>query len=182
MTLEDIKGRCHIDEITECWVWRGATSDKIGGSALIPRVYGPNFTRDPTGNTKTVQTGNRAVWHALTGKPIPAGYRVFKRVICTNSLCLNPDHLRCGTAKQWGQSMATKGTWKGQAARISANRAIGRSLSVITDEIAAEIRNSDETGLAISKRIGISESVISRTRNMKLKSEFVGNPFAGLMT
>lgn len=179
--IDNIKNRCHIDSITGCWLWRGAVSVSNGGTTKQPRVHSVDYSRDHTGNTKTVQTGNRAAWHAHTGKPIPAGHRVFKSHGCTTALCVNPSHLQCGSNTDWGNTVASKGIWKGSNARIQANRATGRRRSCIDVATASEIRCSKESGQAIAARLGIGASVVSKARRGEMKSMLVGNPFAGLM-
>ena len=179
--IDTIKDRCHIDTITGCWMWRGAVSLSNGGSTRQPRVWTVDYTRDATGNTKTVQTGNRAAWHAHTGQPIPPGHRVFKTSACTNGMCVNPAHMQCGTTTSWGKSVARKGVWKGSSARIQANRATGRARSHVDAATVADIRNSTETGEAIAARLGIGRSIVSKARRGQMKSMLAGNPFAGLM-
>lgn len=180
--LQRIKDRCTVDEITGCWIWKGATSPSNGGKTRQPRVHSEDYTADPTGKVKTTQTGNRAAWHAANRKPIPSGHRVFKAPCCTNGLCVNPAHLQCGTTEDWGQSVATKGIWRGVPARIAANRAIGRANSVVTPEMAREIAASPDLGIHISARLGIGRSVVSRVRRGQLRSiAAVTNPFAGLL-
>lgn len=181
--LEKIKSRCHIDDITGCWVWKGAVSRSNGGQFNQPRVYSEDYTADATGKTKVVQTGNRAAWHAATGKPIPNGHRVYKSARCTNGLCVNPAHLECGTTADWGAAVAKKGHWKGVNDRIQANRAIARTKTEVTPELAREILASHETGRAISCRLKLHVSIVSRVRTGQLVSVLTqGNPFAGLMT
>lgn len=168
--FEKIKGRCHIDSDTGCWHWRGGTSKGV------PRIYATDYTL----GEKTVQTGIRAVWHAITGEPIPDGWRVF-HTRCTNQDCLNPAHLDCGPTADWGKQVAKSGQWKGQSARIKANRAIGRKKSKVTPELLTLIQGSNQTGLELSSQLGIGRSVISKAKRGQLVSIVsVGNPFAGL--
>lgn len=179
--LDTIKNRCHIDEITGCWTWRGATTASNGGLTQTPRAWGVDYTREPAGTLKTVQTGNRAAWHAFTGLPIPKGHRVYKNRLCTNGLCVNPEHLACGTDSQWGDVVAKKGIWKNSSRRIKANRATGRKSAHVTPETLAIIQYSEKTGLALAVELGIGASVISRARRGEMKSLQAGNVFSGLM-
>ncbi len=180
--IERILGRCVADDETGCWLWRGAVVASNGGTMLAPRIWAADYSLDQSGGTKTVQTGNRAAWHASRLAPIPAGNRVFKGPVCSNPMCVNPEHLRCGTTAQWGESVAAKGDWKRQSTRVNANRATGRARSAITPAIALELRTSTETGRAFSKRTGIAESVISKAKRGQMKSIQAGNPFLGLIT
>ena len=181
--LQRIKGRCTVDEITGCWIWKGATSQSNGGATRQPRMHSEDYTLDPTGKTKTVQTGNRAAWHAKTGKPIPKGHRVFKSAECNDELCVNPDHLQCGTMKEWGQSVADKGIWKGIAVRINANRLIGRKQAALTPEQVRAIHASGDTGLALADRFEVSPQLVSRVRNQRMAyvRQAIGNPWGGLL-
>jgi hypothetical protein len=178
--LARIKDRCHVDD-NGCWIWRGATTASNGGTTVRPRVWGADYSADPTGATMSVQTGNRAAWHAHTGLPIPKGHLVYRAPCCASSLCLNPEHLQCGTNAAWGKSLAAKGTLRGVNARIQANRRIGRMRSHITAEMMLEICASPETGEALAARLGIGPSIVSRARRGQMASMRVGNPFAGLM-
>lgn len=171
--LERIKGSCHIDEITGCWIWMGALS-----AGRYPRVHAANLSK---GGVMQVQTGARAVWQASTGKPIPQGHRVY-HASCTNERCICPAHLACGPTTEWGKALSKQGKWKGQAKRISANRAIGRKRSVVSLDALRDIQASDETGRAMALRLGLNESVVSKARRGELKSlQVLANPFAGLL-
>lgn len=180
-TLPDIKGRCHIDSITGCWLWRGATSPSNGGLTLQPRIHATCYTTDPTGATKKTQTGNRAAWHTANQKPLPKGWRVFKADCCTNGLCINPEHLKAGTTKQWGQSVARNGNWKNVPSRIAANRASGRRNAALTNEQLREVQLSSETGLALAARMGVSPQLISRHRRQKTAASRAVNYWGGLL-
>lgn len=180
--IQRIKDRCRIDSITGCWVWTGATSSSNDGTTQQPRIHSEDYTRDPSGKTRAVQTGNRAAWHAHTGKPIPEGHRVFKTVACTHPLCVNPAHLQCGTTTAWGHSLSARGIFKGQAKRINASRATGRARTHATPAKAREILTSTETGVQLAARLQISASVVSKVRRGQLPSiHQINNPFAGLM-
>lgn len=172
MHLEDIRQRCFIDEDTGCWTWRGAKDDK-----KYPRVWAPNHTKP--GSPMETQTGRRAVWHLSTGKPIPHGHRVYGT--CSNPLCLNPAHMRCDPGPEWGAHMSKSGVHKTIRRTISA-RTIGRKRSILTDAIYAEIIASPESGLALSRRLGISRQTISRARRGKMSAfQSVGAPLSALI-
>lgn len=181
--IERIKGRCTVDEITGCWIWKGATSNSNGGKFRQPRVHSEDYTVDPSGQTKKTQTGNRAAWHAHTGKPIAPGHRVFKAACCTNGLRINPAHLQCGSTAEWGRSVAGKGIWRGVTERINANRLIGRKHAALTPEQVREIHASDDKGIDLADRLGVSAQIVSRARNqhMAYVRQAVGNPWGGLL-
>lgn len=181
--LSRLKGRCYIDPITGCWLWKGATSMSNGGTTEQPHVYSTDYTKDPSGATKTVQTGNRAAWHAHTGKPIPAGHRVYKAACCSHNLCINPAHMACGTNTDWGRSVQAKGIWRGVPARINASRITGKKRAKITRAMALEIINSEETGIALAARLQLTPKMVSKARNQRIPyvRELVGNPWSGLL-
>lgn len=81
-TIEDIKNRCVVDEITGCWNWRGGMSQGGNGATPIPaarfHVYGRPCTVS-------------VILHWLVkGKDMPAGMTFAPS--CENPRCANPDH------------------------------------------------------------------------------------------
>ena len=172
MTLDEIKGRCRIDEFTGCWLWQGAVSDGW------PRIWAPDYTGH-AGALRT-QTGRRAAWHIKTGKPIPAGWRVFGT--CTARNCCNPAHMVCEPVAVQGQKVAASGKLKGNIVRITANRKTGRAKAAFDTETREAIRESEESGLALAARLGCSPQTISRIRNRRdVAFQPVGGMFTGLM-
>jgi hypothetical protein len=156
MTLEDVRQRCYVDEITGCWHWRG------GFSVGVPRIYAV----DPATDEKTATTGMRAVKMLETGKAIPKG-RIVYRCKCRADDCVNPEHLRIGTKSEQGAMLRRTKELRGDPLRalINRNNAAKRGYVKITPALAEEIRRSDEIGVALAKRLGISESTVSRYRN-----------------
>lgn len=146
-TIEDLRIRCVIDELSGCWNWRMAFTQGVG-MTYLPAL----------GKTRTVKSA--AMF--LTGKPIGPKQQVYAK--CLNAKCCNPDHLKAMTPKQFGLAQAASGRLKGNPARLAACIRTGRSNSRITPELAQEIRESAETGLAIAARLGVSPSVVSRVR------------------
>lgn len=171
MTLDDIKGRCFIDE-AGCWLWRGALTE-----GKWPRVHAPDHTKP--GSPKMTQTGRRAVWHVVTGKPIPKGWRVYGTCGC--DACLNPAHMECGTTAKVGQHSVRTGRFKNSPARIAANRKSGRSRALLTPEQIAEIQESAEFNRVWAERLGVSTQTISRARLGRMRSFQTAHPFSGLM-
>lgn len=182
-TLDEVYGRCKIDDITGCWIWDGAVS---GG---FPRVYGPDWAMTQarldaaldvafashweSAKTKAAiveamepamlsQPGRRAVWQMATGKIIPNGWRVFGT--CLHDHCLNPKHMDCGTGADIGKFTAKVGRFKNQPNRILANRKIGMKRSRLTEDLFNEILLSPETGVQIKARTGVSRTIISKVR------------------
>lgn len=151
-TLEEIRNACVITEDGH-WLWRGSL--RHDGR---PNIWAPDYTR---GGMQT-QSGPRAVWHCSTEKAIPANWRAYGT--CDEQSCCNPAHVRCTSEEDYGRWLAKTGAFKGSTRRLLANRAIGRSRSVLSAELIHEIQTSDEIGVALSKRLNIRTSVVSKAR------------------
>ena len=169
-TITDVKGRCRIDDEGH-WIWTGANID-----GKHPRVVGPDHTR---GGTYT-QTGKRAVWHMVKGRPIPAGWRVYST--CNVPLCLNPNHIACGPGTEVGQHWRETGVHKNSIAHKLANRKTSRARSTLTDEKAAEILASNESGAALCRRLGVSRNQVDKLRRGRPQAiQPLGGLFSGLL-
>lgn len=86
----DVKSRVTVTE-SGCWIWNGART----GSGYPQMTIGGK-----------AQTVHRLQYRQARG-PIPAGHVVCHS--CDNKLCVNPDHLFCGTQKSNMQDMKAKG-------------------------------------------------------------------------
>lgn len=126
----------------ECWLWRGE----------IWRGYG-RFWLD----RKRVRA-HRYAYETAYGTKVPQGFYVLHS--CDMPPCCNPSHLFVGTAKDNTQDMIRKGRssvvgvthkWLGGATKLTA--------ATVT-----EMRASDETNRTWARRLGLSESTISRAR------------------
>lgn len=113
-TINDLMGRCRIDDETGCWNWAWGMSGKP--SLPIPMLH---LGAGVCGFEKiTAIPAYRAAW-LLAGKKIPTGHVVYRR--CCNPLCCNPEHLLCGKrAAMYGHYAATNRN-KGQPHRRAAN-------------------------------------------------------------
>ena len=170
-TLEEVKGRCFIDD-DGCWIWRGAASNSV------PRVYAPDWTlRDGAMST---QCGRRAVWHIThPGSVIPPRVQIFGK--CGKWQCLNPECAQAGPKKAQGAVIRREGWLKGKPQTRVAARKTGRARSVVTPEIIAEIQASPETGLQLAARLGISMQTVSKARRGQIVAfQPVGGFFGGL--
>lgn len=152
MKLEDIKGRCRVED--GHWIWTGALS---GG---LPNIWAPDFTSKD--GKKVTQRGARAVWHVKHRRAIPPGHRVF--VGCTEPLCVSPAHVKCQPMKEWGEEKAAAGDWKGNMKRILANRRIGQKRSSLDQQKYFEVLTSPKSGLELASELGACRTTISRIR------------------
>lgn len=168
--LEEIRLACRIED--GHWLWSGAV--RKHDVTPRPAVWAPDYTRGGMRN----QPGARAVWHCATGRPIPKGWNAF--CTCSESMCLNPAHIKCMSKADWGKYMAQTGAMRGQMPRILANRATGRARAKLTPEIIQEVQASDETGIVLASRYGVAPGTISRARRGEMYSMQTTSPFAGL--
>ena len=177
ISLDEVRARCRIipahdsDDGQEHWAFKGATHKGM------TQVYAPNFSRDPTGQVMTSQSGTRAVWHLLHKKALPAGWLAWAR--CAVPGCLNPACIAAGSRKAHGRALARTGRWQHQPARIMANQRNAGVQRKVTRAIADDILGSNDSNLALAARHGLHKDTVSRVRR-GLK-RVPGNPFQGLM-
>lgn len=148
-TLDDLRQRCVIEG--ECWIWRGACN-RCSGPHPEPRFWLPAQSR---------VVGVSGAW-LLAGKKLPRGYVVWR--VCREPMCLNPEHMRSGTQADRGAWYAQRGLFRGDPHRSLTNAVAARRRSVLTAEQVQQIRESKDTGRALSLLLGVSESVVSRAR------------------
>ena len=79
MTLQRLKERIIIDELTGCWNWQGSCNSSGYGQITVDKVY---------------YTTHRYSYILHKGD-IPQGLLI--RHMCHNTKCCNPDHLQTGT-------------------------------------------------------------------------------------
>jgi len=144
-TIADLKDRCHVDEDTGCWHWRGA----------MQRGRYPSLRVSALGITTTAGV---AICFLLTGKRPAKG--VAWHSTCRNTDCANPAHREPGTRSTQMTAHAIRRTPLTRAL-ISANRRGGSRLS--EDQIA-EIEGSAEKLSALCDRYGICMSYASLLR------------------
>lgn len=77
---------------------------------------------------------------------------------CDNKLCCNPRHLSQGTTQKNSEEAKSRGLY-----RIGS----GNGRSKLIEEDVRKIRGSDETGVEMAKRYGVSTTVIGFVRRRK---------------
>lgn len=112
----------------------------------------------------------RLVWQLVRG---PAKPEQWIGTTCENPLCVNPDHLVART-----RSKALKGNTHAvmHKLKIAQTRRKG---SYVTQEMVREIRSSNETNIALAKRLGMTHDYVSKIRLGKRRADYV-TPFQGL--
>lgn len=142
-TVEDLRGRCRIDDETGCWLWAGAKR------ASAPSVWIP-------GHGACAMPKAIAL---LTGKTLER-----KRVMvptCGRVDCANPAHRKEGSYSELWKLLRPSLTPKHRAKITAATRL---ALGKITPEIAEQIRAAEGSNAAVGARFGIHETQTSRIR------------------
>jgi hypothetical protein len=117
-----------------CWAWK-ASKNGIG--------YGKIYCDG------RLLLAHRVVWERTNG-PITNGLGVLHR--CDNPSCVNPAHLRAGTAKDNVQDMLAK--WRGC-------HGVRQGAAKLTDEKVQAIRRDTRPQHVIAKEYGVAQSNIS---------------------
>ena len=106
-----------------CWAWTGAvTGSGYGNFVIDHHAYG----------------AHRVSAHLAFGVPLRDGHGVRGTMIlhaCDSPLCVNPAHLRAGTAAENNQDARDRGR-----VRLDPPRGINHCLAKLTPEIIAEAR------------------------------------------
>lgn len=157
--LEKVKAR--IFEDADCWRWSGACCNghpcmRVGGKTALVR---------------------RALFTELTGA-IPAGKIL--RQTCETRDCVNPEHAKLTSYQKLAKECGAIGLMGGHIrnAKIAAAKQVQ---SKLTREMVDEIRTTSESGVSISKRLGLSENLVSKVRLFKTWRISAGNPWGGLL-
>lgn len=154
-TIEDVRSRCRVDDITGCWEWAGACSHSRGQAE--PRLWLPQAQR-----TVTLPY---ASWVLSGRRPLRKGEVVWRKCGC--SLCGNPEHMMAATRKQRGEWIARRGTLRGHTARRLKSVAAVRARSPITIELAQWAIESPQSGVEVAHAFGLSAATISAIRRGK---------------
>lgn len=120
-------------EITDtCWLWTAAHGYKGYGQFGIDGCLYPAHR----------------VAYLLSGHFIPEGYQVLHS--CDNPPCVNPAHLRAGTAKENSQDMVERGRWRGGHGGPGRQKLSPREVR----EICTRLQNG-ESGRALATEFGV---------------------------
>lgn len=139
--------RCYLSE-TGCWEWN---SHKRNG-------YGLFYTDSKT------QSAHRVSYELFHG-PIPAGLHILHS--CDNPGCVNPDHLRAGTAKE---NMADR---EARGRRDVRGEQVGTSK--LTEEQVRQIKFSTVAPKDVAAQYGIRETHVWRIRTGRSWAHITAN-------
>lgn len=141
------------------WTVNGHPGGTIGGRKLLIR---------------------RALFEVERGEPVPAGKVL--RCTCETPLCVDMSHCEPTTYQRIAKACGAQGLMSGpvRSARIAAAKRAGPQARIDQAQ-ALTIRASDEPGVVLAARYGISPATVSKIRLGQVRREFVGNPWAALM-
>jgi hypothetical protein len=125
---------------TGCWFWTGATKEFGYG------VIGLGRRKDGTAKA------HRVSWELHRG-PLNAGDCVLHR--CDQPLCVNPNHLYCGTLSDNMKDCVRKGR-----NFLPNNRGTNAKWAKLDEQKVSEIRSRKETGAEYARRFGVSKSAV----------------------
>lgn len=145
----------------DCWVWTGAT----GGATWAGR-YGILQYRGHMCMATHVSLG---LFNAVS-LPLPAGQQVLHalRAVCVGPSCVNPDHLRVGSAKENAADRDLDGTsLRGDRNHMRTNPLLGSKdgNAKLTENQVLEIYNSTESPTTVAKRYGVTYRTVWEIRN-----------------
>lgn len=150
-TLADLKMRCHIDEESGCWRWKGHC------------CRGTPFTHFPLDGKAMKASGRRAAL-ILSGQRPEPGQVAFPRDACMYHDCVRPQCARWGTVSDRMQYVARQGRF-GDPERLARLARYNESRRKVSTEDRLEIVLSPETGVEIAKRMNISQRRVSQIRS-----------------
>ena len=125
---------------TGCWLWIGAVKELNYGVIGLGR-------RDE-GTAKA----HRVSWELHKG-PIPQGMCILHR--CDQPMCVNPNHLFCGTLSDNMQDCVRKGR-----NYLPDNRGEKASWSKLSEEAVKDIRQRAFSGIEYARKYNVSKSAI----------------------
>lgn len=158
-TVEDVKGRCVVDEMTGCWHWKGSFhKDPKGNRTPMLWVFD-----SPRGKFRNM-SGPIAVLE-ISGKRTPEIEMGWRDCRCDD--CLNPAHIRGGTRTDFGLWIRMYGLWKNNPARAAAGRRAARARTEITPEIIERVKAAPTTSEA-ARQEGITQSHASKIRRGRI--------------
>lgn len=162
-TIESLKART-IEE-GDCWLWQGY---KANGT---PQVSSPRPERK--GKMYSVR---RLMRELDSGRQTPDGHYV---TTCDNPACVNPEHVKFMSDRHHLARIASI-TRHGSSKSMKLRKfKIASGIAKLSEEIAHEIRLSDESGPVLAERYGVNRSLISKVRRGDAWRP-LSNPFGGL--
>lgn len=138
----------YVVDPSGCWLWSGAVQRDTGYGR-----FGMNSAR--------VEYAHRAAWLLFRG-PIPEGLCVCHR--CDVRICVNPEHLFLGTAKDNMRDASTKGRIRIPRESFASDER--HQVARLSNAQVREIRSSRESSAALARsgRFPVGHSAICYAR------------------
>ncbi len=118
----------------------------------------------------------RVLWVELHGD-IPSGHIV--HMTCNTPLCVEPGHMELTTFQKLGKKLGALGVMSGPIRSAAIARSKRKTHAKLSDDAVRDIRTSNESGVALAEKYGISQAHLSKVRLHKAWREF-SSPFNGL--
>jgi hypothetical protein len=157
-TLEDLKGRCRINEHSGCWVWAGAVT-----AGKVPCVSVPAGL---VGNEKRLICAAYKLGWLLAGKAIKPGQMLARKVCCAEPLCVWHEHRQQGSRSAVNRNAAKRGSYMSQA-RTETLWAI-RKKQALAVETVAELESLLAEGMtasAAAAKVGCDKDTAAKVRD-----------------
>lgn len=153
--LEDLRLRCVM--CGECWLWRGALSNRRGSGK-------PSVSVVVNGKRQAMQ-GRRASL-IFAGIKIRADHVVVPKANCVEAMCINPAHSEAISISEHRRRIALSCSWKTRAEKVLLGRKVrDTALAKLTPEQVLNIKGrSDERSDALAAEFGVSRNTINDIR------------------
>lgn len=155
-TIDDLMGRCRVDQATDCWHLRTARGRPMERGKTM-RIWSHLHGRVMSARQLALAMG--------TARPVPQGYVVVCK--CDSYDCVNPEHLRALTRADEIAQKKPLGTYK-TARKTLANRATGRKRQVHSDELRRWMHESTQPATHVAHAIGCATSRVIELRRMAI--------------
>ena len=156
-TLEDLQGRCDVNEINGCWhllTSRRKRHKYEPGEQLRIHVFG-----------RGRMIAKRAAWE-LAGREVKDGHYVMRCLLSWD--CCNPEHLRSMKPARVFKRLASAGLSTSPRKRAALKKqARSRKSCVLTMELAQWARESTQTQTDAAHGLGVSQARVSDIRTGK---------------
>jgi len=158
--LEDVRQRCHVNDVTGCWEWRLSMANDS-----VPRAYVPPEVVQAIGtHARHDMTVMRLAW-ALAGNKLEPRHRVW-RSRCDCKTCVNPAHMKSGTTAEWGADLRRTGRMVGRPQKLAQLKQISMARATPPELIREAERLLDEglTSREVGQRLGLNHNVMADVR------------------
>lgn len=151
-SIASLRARCHVDEVTGCWLWRQHTTKH--GLAMVSLA-------SSTGRTKSL--GRRAALDLSSRKQPTPDHVAYAIESCFEPSCCNPMHARWGTRTERMRQASARGAFNSPE-RIARLKRLSQQLSKLTPAQRVEAATSTGDCKEIAARLGVSPGRIAQLR------------------